>query len=266
MLYGAMNNPMIDIIQEIAIFSDLGFDFLDLTIEPEETYSATLNVRKVAKALESANMFAVGHTAWYLPIASPFPELREAALRELERCMKVFRDLGVSKMNLHPYMRVPLHSEDWIIGQNIEALARLVDLGKKLKVEVMLENMPNFSRVSQIKPILEAVPDAGFLLDVGHANLDTPYNRSEELLAHFGTRLRHVHVSDNRGGHDDLHLPLGVGTVNWLNIIRLLKNVGYDGTVTIEVFGDDEEYLVMSRNKFQRLWETTEPGEPIEPV
>ena len=138
-----------------------------------------------------------------------------------------------------------------------------VDLGRKLKVKVMLENMPHFSRVSQLKPILDAVPGAELLLDVGHANLDTPYNRSEELVANFGSRLSHVHVSDNRGGQDDTHLPLGVGNINWLKIVRLLKNAGYDGTVTVEVFGDDTDYLVMSREKFRMMWDETSPGESL---
>ncbi len=265
MLYGAMNNPMIDVTEEIAVFADLGFDYLDLTVEPEQTYSATINIKRVAKALKDANMTAVGHTAWYLPVASPYPELREAAIKELERCIKVFRDLGVDRMNLHPHTKVPLHDDDWISAQNVDTLARLVHVGRRLGVRIMLENMPHFSRAAQLKPIFDAVPEAGLLLDVGHANLDTPYNRSEELLAHFGDRLMHVHVSDNRGGHDDLHLPLGVGTINWLRAVRLLKNVGYDGTVTIEVFGDDDDYLVMSRKKLQYLWENTEPGEPLDP-
>ncbi len=263
MIYGAMNNPMIDVVEQIELFSDLGFDFLDLTLEPEETYSGSVRIGRVAKALEQAGMTAVGHTAWYLPIASPFPEFRAVALREFERCMRVFRDLGVKRMSLHPYTHVPLHDDEWVTAQNIEALARLVDLGKRLKVGVMLENMPHFSRVTQLGPILEAVPDAEMLLDVGHANIETPYNRSEELLAHFGSRLAHVHVSDNRGGHDDMHLPLGVGNINWLWVVRLLKNVSYDDTVTIEVFGDDTDYLVLSREKFQSLWENTEPGETV---
>jgi len=258
MRFGGMNNPMIDIIEEIDVMAELGFDFLDLTLEPEETYSATVDVPKIVKALAECNMGLVGHTAWYLPVASPFPELREVAIRELERCMRVFRDLGTDRMNVHPFTRVPLHDEDWVIGQNIDALARLADFGREIGIKIMLENMPHFSRVAQIKPILEAVPDAGLLLDVGHANLDTPYNYSEELLAHFGERLEHVHVSDNRGSHDDMHLPLGVGNINWLRVVRALKNVGYDGTITIEVFGDDDDYLVMSRDKLQYLWENTE--------
>jgi sugar phosphate isomerase/epimerase len=60
-----------------------------------------------------------------------------------------------------------------------------------------------------------------------------------------------------------MHLPLGVGNINWLQKVRLLKNVGYDSTITIEVFGDDDDYLVMSKNKIKKLWDNTEAGEPI---
>lgn len=256
MKFGAMNNPMIDVTEEIALFSDLGFDYIDLTLEPDETYSGTISVKKITKALNSAGMTAVGHTAWYLPIASPFPEFRHLAIRELERCLKVFRDMGVHKMNLHPQTKVALHNEDWIIAQNVDALAELVDIADSMDMFIMLENMPAMSRASQLKPMMEAVPNTKLLLDVGHANLDTPFNRSEELLANWGDRLAHVHLSDNRGGHDDEHLPLGVGNINWLWVARLLKNVSYDDTVTIEVFGDDEDYLVMSRRKFEQLWQS----------
>lgn len=263
MRFGAMNNPMIDVLEEIASFRDLGFDFVDLTLEPEQTYSATVKTDVIAGALERAGMFAVGHTAWYLPIASPFPEFRELARQELVRCMKVLRDLGVNKMNVHPHHKIPLHDEEWIVAQNTDTIARLADDAEELGITILLENMPGFSRVTHMKPLLETVPSTRFLIDVGHANLDSPYNRAEELLSNFGHRLGHVHVSDNRGGHDDLHLPLGVGNINWLQVTRLIKNTGYDDTITVEVFGDDDDYLKMSLHKIRYLWEHTEPGETI---
>ncbi len=263
MRFGAMNNPTIDVLEEIASFRDLGFDFIDLTLEPEQTYSATIRTDVVVNALERAGMFAVGHSAWFLPVASPFPEFRELAIRELKRCARVLRDLGVNKMNVHPHKNVPLRTEEWIIAQNMDAIARLADYGREMGVTILVENMPGFSRVSQMKPLLEIVPDTQMLLDVGHANLDTPYHRAEELLANFGHRLGHVHVSDNRGGHDDLHLPLGVGNINWMRVTRLIKNTGFDETITVEVFGDDDDYLRMSLNKMKYLWEHTEAGEQI---
>jgi sugar phosphate isomerase/epimerase len=255
MKYGAMNNPMVDVHEEIALFADLGFDFIDLTLEPERTYSGTLDTDKVAKSLQAAGLEVVGHTAWYLPVASAFPEFRQLAINELKRCLSVFRDLGVTKVNLHPHLKVPLHDENWIIEHNVGAFEQVVAAAIPMGITIMLENMPAFSHVHQLRPIMDAVPEAGFLLDVGHANLDTPYNRTFELLGAFGSRLRHVHMSDNRGGHDDMHLPLGVGNIKWPDIVAGLKGVDYDDTITLEVFGDDDDYLALSRQKISKLWD-----------
>ena len=37
-------------------------------------------------------------------------------------------------------------------------------------------------------------------LDIGHANLLTPYNTTEEILAAYGSRPRHVHLHGSKGG------------------------------------------------------------------
>ena len=70
------------------------------------------------------------------------------------------------------------------------------------------------------------------------------------MLEAFGDRLAHVHLSDNRGGDMDLHLPLGAGTINWKEAAKRIKGTGYDGTVTLEVFSREREHLRTSR----RLW------------
>ncbi|MBI2842040.1 MAG: sugar phosphate isomerase/epimerase [Armatimonadetes bacterium] len=260
MLLGAMNNPMFNLIDEIETIADLGFDFIDLAMEPQAAYSGHFPVREARKSLDRTGLDVIGHTAWYLQIASPFPEIREAVLKEFERCLRVFHELGATMMNIHPHTTAPLHDWDWIISQNIAAISRLSGLANRLGMKIILENTPTLSRAIELRKILDAVPEVGFHLDVGHAHLDTPYNRSEELLAHFGDRLLHVHVSDNRGGHDDLHLPLGVGNINWSWVVKILKNANYDRGITVEVFGDDPDYLLISRDKLRQLWETIEAG------
>jgi sugar phosphate isomerase/epimerase len=254
-----MNNPMIDVVTEIEAIAQFGFDFIDLTMEPQAAYSATFPTRAVKEALDRTKLKIVGHTAWYLQIASPFPEIREAVARELERSLRIFHELGAKMMNIHPHTNAPLHDWGWIISQNIATLSRLQSAADRLGMRILVENTPHFSRAIEVRKLLDAVPNIGFHLDVGHAHLDTPYNRSEELVANFGDRLLHVHVSDNRGGHDDLHLPLGVGNINWSWVVKILKNAGYDGGITIEVFSDDPDYLLMSRDKLRRLWDTVEP-------
>ena len=51
-------------------------------------------------------------------------------------------------------------------------------------------------------------------------------------------RIRHFHLHDNWGGQsqdDDLHLPIGDGTLDFRAIVASLMSTGYDGTITLEV-------------------------------
>ena len=67
--------------------------------------------------------------------------------------------------------------------------------------------------------------------------------------------MKHVHLHDNNGGAADLHLPLGVGTMDVAKQLGFLKQSGYDGTITLEVFAEDKHYLEYSRDTLRRLWD-----------
>jgi len=256
LLIGAMNDPMVEVVDEIESYAKLGFDFIDLTLEPQAAYSETLPVADVKAALERTGLRIVGHTAFYLPIASPVPDIREAAVREIERDMDIFVQLGAKKVNVHPHVNVPLHDNRWIRETNIQSLRRLMHHAKHRGLVLMLENMPPiFNSPRDLSVVFAAVPEIGFHLDVGHANLESEHNMTVEMASHFIKRLEHVHFSDNNGGNLDLHLPLGVGKIDWAWIVHILKRVGYDGTITLEVFAHDREYLVISKNKLRALWD-----------
>ncbi|MHB1000596.1 MAG: sugar phosphate isomerase/epimerase family protein [Armatimonadota bacterium] len=256
MIIGAMNNPMTDVIQEIQCYADMGFDFIDLTMEPQAAYSANLPVDKIKDALANTGMGIVGHTAFYLPIASPFPEIREAAINEMARDFELFAELGAKKVNVHPFVWAPLQSNRWIRETNIESFRRLLAIATSHGLKLMMENISqHFNSPRDLSGIFAAIPEMGFHLDVGHANLETEHNLTVELASLFADRLEHVHFSDNNGGNLDLHLPLGVGHIDWKWIVHILRKVGYDGTITLEVFAHDREYLAISRHKLRKLWD-----------
>lgn len=64
----------------------------------------------------------------------------------------------------------------------------------------------------------------------------------------------HVHLSDNFQRFDD-HLPLGVGRIDWNQALRLIRKVGYDGTMTMEVFSPDRDYVLLSAQKVRAWWD-----------
>lgn len=251
-----MNFPGRSVAKEIHRIAEDGFDFVDLTIEPPAAWVP--DGKEVGSLLSDLGLSAVGHTAYYLPLASPFSELQQMARDLFRRGLDAFADAGVGLVNVHPDQRVPLHSIEQVRARNVEAIGNLAQDAAERDITLMVENLDRmFSTVDDLRPVLEGVPQAKFHLDVGHANLNLGIgepNRSSELLAAFGDRLAHVHVSDNRGGAQDLHLPLGAGTVDWRAAVRVLKEAGWDGTVTLEVFSREREHLRTSRRLWLEWW------------
>ena len=256
MLIGAMNHPAHDVLAEIEWMSALGLDFIDLTLEPPAAASWLVDTHAIRKALERANMCAVGHTAFYLPMGSAFEEVREASVKELRRCLRCFGEVGAKWMNLHPDRHAPMHDRAFFIKRNIETIRELLPDAKRYGVGMMIENLPgDYNTAPQLGELLDPIPELGLHLDIGHANLMVPYNMTEEILAAYGTRLRHVHLHDNKGGHADMHLPLGAGTLDVARAVRCLQSCGYNETITLEVFTPDRHYLEYSRDQLRRIWD-----------
>jgi sugar phosphate isomerase/epimerase len=252
---GAMNHPARDVLQEIEWFASLDFSFLDLTLEPPKAASWMVDPLAIRKALQRHGLGVVGHTAFYLPIASGIEEIRLAALTELRRCVQVFAGIGARWMNIHPDRHAPMHDRQFFIRRNLETLAELLPFAVENGVGLMVENLPgDFNNVHDLGELLEALPQLGLHLDIGHANLLVSTSTVGELLAAYGDRLRHVHLHDNKGGAADLHLPLGTGTVDLRGAVRQLQAIGYDGTITLEVFTPDPHHLAYSRELLQRVW------------
>ncbi len=254
---GMMNNPRVDLLTEIAWASQHHFDYLDLTLEPIKAHPKHIKVKKILEALKEANLPVIGHTAYYLPIASPLESLRKAACKEMEWALEVFSELGASKVTVHPDRSIPFAlGGNGVQQKNFESLEEIDKMATPFGIQILLENMDRtFNTTRQIEDALKRFPGMGFHLDVGHANLNVERNRTEEFLKYFRDRLVHVHFSDNFGKTDDLHLPLGAGGIDWRNVISLLKSHGYDGTITLEVFSPDRRYLLFSRDKVREIWE-----------
>ena len=255
---GVMNNPAGNLLKEIQWIGENRFDFVDLTLEPPGAYSLAIDIDAVRELLDKYNMNAIGHTAYYLPFASPFQSFYELALRELKNCFEVFQALDIQKVNIHAdEFSSSMLGRDRAIARNIKAMKSACAEAKRYGIELMIENTPAlFGSVDELGMLFSEIPDMRFHLDVGHANLYTDRNKTDELLGRFHDRLSHVHLSDNKSGTADLHLPLGAGLIPWDKVIASIKKHGYDGTMTLELFSKDRRYLLASREKLIELWDS----------
>lgn len=254
-IVGAMNNPARPLDDELARIAGSGFAFADVTLEPPLAWPC--DGGRLGSLLRDLGLGAVGHTAYYLPIASPLPALRQAAHDLFRQALDVFAAAGVTAVNVHPDPLNRLFTEDERRARNAEAIAALTAEATARGITLMVENLgPPLGSVADLRPILDAAPELRFHLDVGHANLGRgafAANRTRELLAAFGDRLAHVHLSDNLG-LDDLHLPLGAGSIEWPAVAAALKQARWDGTVTLEIFSRAPRHLDTSRELWLEWW------------
>lgn len=90
-------------------------------------------------------------------------------------------------------------------------------------------------------------PLVGICWDTGHGNLTgnshnykahntpqfLPYGNQYESLTKIGGRLKALHIHDNNGMDDD-HLPPFFGTIQWKEVLRGLRDIGYRHSFTFE--------------------------------
>jgi len=258
MKIGAMNHPARNPLEEIEWIGKNGFDFVDFTLEPPAADPDKIDPGAVRAALDRHGLGVVAHTAYYLPFATPFADIRAACLSEFRRALRAAREIGATVMNVH-YGKAPgFFTKEQVIEWHVEVLSQLCQEAAAVGVAIVLEHIPFGGReqLENIAAIMEKVPLLRFHLDSGHAKLERSHDRWDEYLARLAHKLLHVHLSENDGTADQ-HLPLGAAprsTTDWPQHIKRLKATGYDGTITLEVFSPWKEYLLLSRDLLRRWW------------
>lgn len=262
MKFGAMNFPVAPVLDEIEIFSRLGFDYLELAMDPPMAHHSILASTRVTitRALKINGLGLVCHLPTFLTTADLTESLRRASVKEMHQSLKVAADLGAKKVVLHPSMAggMGVFVPDTVKGYAFDFLSEMVDAAHRLDVTICLENMFPRNRLGvepdDFEEIFTAFPALKLTLDTGHANIDDRRGRRlKAMVSRFGGRIGHLHFSDNQGRLDD-HLAVGQGTVKFADLVRRLKDAGYDDTLTLEVFDVNRRMLVESRKRIEAMF------------
>jgi sugar phosphate isomerase/epimerase len=261
MRFGAMNFPVVPVLDEISQFAGMGFDYLELTMDPPMAHHSMIRRDKdtITGALKDNGMGLVCHMPTFVSTADLTESLRKASQQEMLLSLELAAELGAEKVVLHPSTvggmaaLVPETAREY----GFDFLSNMVCAAGELEVRLCLENMfprnilgvdPDYFEV-----VFRAFPTLELTLDTGHANIDAPGgDRLWKLVERFGKRIGHLHFSDNKGKRDD-HLGIGRGSIDFARLIGQLQLLGYDDTLTLEVFDKDRRVLAESRERIKAL-------------
>jgi D-psicose/D-tagatose/L-ribulose 3-epimerase len=171
---------------------------------------------------------------------SPDHETRKRSIEHLKRCIDAAATMGAILMGgplFAPIGYLPDRrptDDEW--SWAVEAFQALRDVFRATKIRVSIEPV-NRSETSFIRTAKEAArlceaiddPHIGVTIDTFHANIE---ERSiADAIRSLGSRLRHIHASENDRG------PLGRGHIPFVEILAALREVNYQDYVMIEGFG-----------------------------
>ena len=178
-------------------------------------------------------------------------EIRENSLNKSLELIDLAVFLSAKFVVQHVALDSPIadHSEG-ILNHTIPELNQLAAYAQKQSIVLALENVPAKDGVSalgdnplEVMIAIEALdsPAVGMCLDVSHC-VASGHNPLQILRSLNLKKLTSLHISDNYIGlHEDLHLPLGKGQINWPEIFNWLSEKGFNGSVVVEVAGDDKK-------------------------
>ena len=117
-----------------------------------------------------------------------------------------------------------------------EVLRAAAEVAQQAKVMLAIEYLNRFecyflTTAADAKALVQAVnhPNFSSMYDTFHANIEE--KKVGKVIHDFAGSFVHVHISENDRGTP------GTGHVQWDETFKALKEVGYDGWMTIESFG-----------------------------
>lgn len=236
---------------------ELGFDFVEGMMDGVNHRDALAeradDIRDVADERDVALLV---HLPFSLDIGSPHEHVRHGAVEELRTCIETAAGLGVEKAVLHA------SSEAWSGAWTREEIQdRVLDGIREIDgsavdhgIEVCVENIPGgFFTTQDLGRVFDET-EASVTLDTGHACIDGLDEAAMAgLLEEHGDRISHIHLNDTRDGMGtDEHLPFGAGHLDFTEILAPVT-AGWTGTLSLEVFTANWDYIRMSKEQLDRL-------------
>ena len=165
------------------------------------------------------------------------PLLRKASLDEIINSIKKAEEIGAKCVTIHSGVpSLYLYEKGILISEFENQTRKLVETAERLKIKIAYENVPG-TLLSTADSFLQIFKNfnskyLGMTFDISHSELS---GETDNFLK-IKKKIFNVHINDCNLTEDE-HLPLSQGKVNWIRIVKRLKEF-YFGAIQIELFDD----------------------------
>lgn len=246
---------------------ELGFDFVEISIDETDERLARLDWNKEKKEYLVKSIFETGikiptmcfsgHRRF--PMGSKNADTRKKAMELMEKAIIFASDIGIRIIQLAGYDVYYEKGDEETKALFIEGLKKSLEMASKyqvmLSIEIMdtpfINSITKFLEYDKIcnSPWLTVYPDLGNLTAWGN-------NVEEEIRKGFN-KITAIHIKDTIPPNENFEgkfkeVPFGEGCVDFVKCFKLLKELNYSGTFMIEMWSEKyenyKEYVLKEKN------------------
>ena len=165
--------------------------------------------------------------------ASPLAEERSATIRHYKEVVDLAADLGAERVLYIAGWRVfgteQPQAWDWSLGALREIAAHAAERGITVCIEPTSadSNLVDTAGEALLLRAQSEAPNVRVMFDTYHALYRN--EPSADYVYEMAPHLAHVHFADSD------RLPPGEGAVDWFGVMQALRDVSFDGFVTMEI-------------------------------
>lgn len=179
---------------------------------------------------------------------APFPVESHAVRSFLKRAIECTAEVGGEICVIHP-------DNSKTAEENAEMYMELIEFAKGCGVKIATENMWNWDDIKDqssfascatgedFKKHIDVINDEFFVacLDLGHAEMRGSGDGAVNMIKTLGHRIKALHIHDNDRWHDEHQIPFSMN-IDYLSILKALKEIDYKGYFTLEAYSFLKDY------------------------
>lgn len=245
-----------------------GYDGIELSFDesgPISPQSAETELMEIRKAAESHGLSLYSLASglyWSISLTAEDPAERERAEQLVRKQLDAAAALGCNTILILPGMVSGLGAADPVVPYEIvyeraqAALLRLAEYAEKKRVTIGIENVWNKFLLSpmEMRDFIDRIGSqrVAAYFDVGNVVRD---GYPEQWIRILGHRIAKVHFKDYKRAIGTISgfVELLAGDVDFAAVMRALREVGYDGWVTAEVFPSNSDFEAFLRKTSEAM-------------
>ena len=231
-----------------------GFDGIDGI--PIEDLTAAKQQAEVAKKA-GCPFHGIVCGGWHAPLSDPNPKVIEKGMKGMETGLRCANAMGVDTVLLVPAVVSETVGYEEAYKRSQDNIRKLLPLAEEMKVVIAVENVWNkmllgpFEYAQYIDELESPWVKAYF--DIGNCIIQS---FAQHWIRILKDRIVKLDVKDfkrptAKEGYQ--WTDLLEGEVNWPEVRKALLEIGYEGWMTAELHGGNEEYLTEVASRMEKV-------------